>query len=295
VKRVQLAVIGGGLAGRLAAGRAVEHGVQTIRIDESWLHGGAIEDLEPDHAGFDYGRPHVVWGLFEDNVLGITSGSKSYELQAEQVILATGSTDLPCPFPGGSLPGVLSGRALFFLTFKMQVMPGRRFVVIGAGQDAAHAIWTIDHFGGEVVAQVLSHQLPTFRATGERGVETVEIDGERVNTDVVVVAIGRQPDIELALMAGCDIGFSEELGGFVPVLDEHLRTSHPAILAAGDAAGICSQEIAVQEGKFAGLCAAHALGLVDESEFAREQDWYVSKYGDRVNQHKAVAPSYVQV
>ena len=53
---------------------------------------------------------------------------------------------------------------------------------------------------------------------------------EEIKTDLVILAIGVKPDIELAREAGLTIG---KLGGIV--VDEHLRTNDPNIYAIGDA------------------------------------------------------------
>ncbi|HPF79776.1 FAD-dependent oxidoreductase [Nostocoides australiense] len=61
--------------------------------------------------------------------------------------------------------------------------------------------------------------------------EGVTLDGgERVAADLVVAAIGVQPDTQLARMAGLAVG---ERGGIV--VDEHCRTSDSAIFGVGDA------------------------------------------------------------
>jgi 3-phenylpropionate/trans-cinnamate dioxygenase ferredoxin reductase subunit len=54
-------------------------------------------------------------------------------------------------------------------------------------------------------------------------------DGERVDCDLVVVGVGVTPRTELAQRAGIEVG-----DGIV--VDEYLRTSRPAVFAAGDVA-----------------------------------------------------------
>ena len=77
-----------------------------------------------------------------------------------------------------------------------------------------------------------------------------------------------QPDIQLALMAECAAGYSEPLGGWVPGRTRDLVTSNVAILVAGDCAGLCSNDVAVAEGRLAGLSAALGLGYGSEAERA---------------------------
>jgi len=55
-------------------------------------------------------------------------------------------------------------------------------------------------------------------------------DATSVDADVVVMAVGARPDVDLAREAGLEIG---PRGGIV--VDTHMRTSAPDILAAGDA------------------------------------------------------------
>ncbi|MBN1362258.1 MAG: FAD-dependent oxidoreductase [Sedimentisphaerales bacterium] len=55
-------------------------------------------------------------------------------------------------------------------------------------------------------------------------------DGKRIETDLVVMAVGVRPEVTLARDAGLQLGGR---GGIV--VDEHMRTSDPAIYAVGDA------------------------------------------------------------
>jgi NADPH-dependent 2,4-dienoyl-CoA reductase/sulfur reductase-like enzyme/rhodanese-related sulfurtransferase len=74
---------------------------------------------------------------------------------------------------------------------------------------------------------------PVSRIVGERGravaVETA--DGRKVDVDLVLIAIGVRPNVELAREAGLAIGPTGAIA-----VDEHLRTSDPAIYAGGDCA-----------------------------------------------------------
>jgi sarcosine oxidase subunit alpha len=275
VKQVQVAVVGGGPAGRAAATAATSLGAEIITLDER--------------------EGSLAWGLFDGNVLGVVEGSTTYQLQADQVILATGSTDLPCPFPGGSLPGVFTSQAMRIMLSQWRVMPGKRYVVIGDGVDGDEITKEIESANGQVVARVLTNEASNLTAIGDRGIEAVEINGVHHEADVVVIELGRQPDIELALMAECAIGYSQELGGFVPLRDKDLRTTQPSILVAGDSAGICDSLTAVAEGRLAGVSAAKALGLIEDSILEEERMRYLEETGDRATLAMQVVPGYVQV
>jgi sarcosine oxidase subunit alpha len=302
VKRVQVAVVGGGDAAVAAAWAAATYGAETVNFDEAPKRGVQISsftakkfDEQSNESPIDVRLNSVVWGIFEERVLGVAGGSNSYQLQADQVILATGSTDLSCAFRGGSLPGVLTTRAIRSMLLDWSILPGRRFVVVGEGEDARQVDAEIEAKGGEIVARVKADEVDTLIARGTQGVESVELGGQRIQTDVVVVAVGRQPDVELALMAGCAVGYSEALGGFVPIRDDYLRTSRPGILVAGNAAGVCNHHVAMYEGHFAGTSAAHALGLIDDARLEQERRRYLDAIGDRVALAQQLVPSYTQV
>ncbi len=55
--------------------------------------------------------------------------------------------------------------------------------------------------------------------------------------------------------------YSEVRGGWVPEHDAHMCTSQPGIYVAGETAGIGGAEVAMAEGRLAGLAAVTDLGL----------------------------------
>ena len=61
--------------------------------------------------------------------------------------------------------------------------------------------------------------------------------------------------------------FVPELCGHVPVRDNQMRTSHPDIWVAGDAAGIEEASSAMVEGRLAGLGAARSLGKIADKDY----------------------------
>jgi thioredoxin reductase len=305
VNDVQIAVVGAGPAGLSASIAAANAGARVVLIDENRSLGGQlryrIADLpnldsplnrphrlaaalieEARNAGVDL-RPNVIaWGLFAGPALAVSGTTDSYQIEPEQTVLATGSTDLPFPFPGGSLPGVLTARAIQILLHVHRVLPGRRFAVIGAGTEAAEVCRDIATVGGTVAVRIDPHvhgQDPL--ADGTDGVRAITVAFERHEVDTIVVAVGRQPDAELALMAECEAGFAPALGGFVPLRDANLRTSISGILVAGDAAGTGDVATAIAEGRFAGVSAAAALGLISDATLDEARIAYTEATGDR--------------
>lgn len=287
---VEVAVVGGGPAGLSAAIAAARAGARVALLEENRSLGGqlryriaALPGLEPRvrfpsdlaesligearGAGVDLRPGAVAWGLFAGPVLAVSDGPSSSQIEPSQIVLATGSTDLPFPFLGGSLPGVLTARATQILLHVYRVLPSRRFAVVGTGTEADELCRDVVAAGGEIVVRIdpeLDGQ--DLAAEGAEGVRALTIAGNRYEVETIVVAIGRQPDAELALMADCEAGYDPRLGGLVPLRDADLRTSIPGILVAGDAAGVCNVATALAEGTFAGLSAAAALGLISEAD-----------------------------
>jgi thioredoxin reductase len=293
MNQVQLAVVGGGPAGLSAAIAAARAGVQVALYDENATLGGQLRYriLDGDtpltplsrsliadaiEAGVDLQLNANVWGVFADRVLGIAHPDRSEHLHAEQILLATGSTDRAYAFVGGSLPGVMTARGLQSMLHCARVRPGQRFAVIGTGSEAVEVARDIELSGGRVIVTVdPERDDPSLAAEGDDGVRALTVEGKRYDADIVVIAVGRQPDAELAMMAECACGYAQNLGGIVPVGDDHLRTSVDGIIVAGDAAGVGDLAVVLAEGTFAGMCAAHAIGVLAPDRFDEARAAYL--------------------
>jgi len=103
---------------------------------------------------------------------------------------------------------------------------------------------TVENALKERGTKVLTNK--TAQSIGGAGkVEYIEFsDGERLETDLVILGIGAVPNTELAQKAGLAIG--EQRGIKV---DEYMRTSDPNILTAGD----CAEKVSFFTGKPSGL------------------------------------------
>jgi len=284
MKSVDVAVVGAGPAGIAAALAAASSGARTALIDEQPNVGGSLRwriapivDL-PGVYGDLSGLPGVklaaaladrlsttqleittngvAWGWFEGNILGVLAAGEAYELQAGAIVIASGSTDRMAPFAGSTLPGVMTARAVLAFLHLHRVFPGRRFAVIGSGADAAEVAEAIATAGAEVV--VRADGVDGVRVRGDGRVEQIEVADATHSVDCVVVALGRQPDSELALQSLADNLLLAEAGGFVPLRSVDCETSISRLYVAGDAAGIVSDAEAFAEGQLAGLAAAGA-------------------------------------
>lgn len=290
MKSTDVAVVGAGPAGISAALAAAGSGAQVLLIDERGEIGGQLRwRLSPTISGVPgldlEGAPGpeiaralasriastanltaktgaVAWGLFENNVLGISRADGAEELQASAVVLATGSTDVTMPFPGWTLPGVMTSRAVQIFMHVHRVLPGRRWAILGDTPEAAELAEDIERAGGEIVVRLADQE--DIRASGANRLAHVESGNQVYEIDGLAIALGRQPDAELALQAIADVRFDWALGGYTALRDANGETTIPGLYIAGDAAGAGSIAEAVAEGRLAGLAAAEASAAAIE-------------------------------
>lgn len=287
----RIAVVGAGPAGLAAAAAAANAGAEVLLFEERAAPGGQllyrvqpIEAVEgapaerPEQigerlveevmrSGAELHTGALVAAAFSGNELLIVEGDEARKIKVDAVVVATGSTDLPYPFAGGTHPGVFSARALQILMNKWRVRPGKRFAIIGGGETAEELAIDILLAGGEVVWSGVA-PAPFLRAAGSEGVRSLRVGPQEFAVDVIVIAVGRQADPALATMVEAPMAFAAALGGLVPVVDRQMKTSVPGLYVAGDAAGAGSVAMAIAEGRVAGLAVAASFGLASEAEVA---------------------------
>lgn len=81
-------------------------------------------------------------------------------LLAQTVILAPGAHDRPVPFPGWTLPGVLTAGATLNLVKHQRLLPGRRFLLSGTGPLQLLLARHLLEAGGEVTAVLDANPFP---------------------------------------------------------------------------------------------------------------------------------------
>jgi len=342
-------VIGGGPAGMAAAIEAARSGLPCTLIDEARSLGGQIyrrpidplTPADPSALGDDFARgerlrteftaaANRIEVLLNTFVLDVSDGHDvmwaseraSGIIRAEQLVIAAGAYDRPIPFPGWTLPGVMTAGGVQVLIKTMQVKPGRRALVAGTGPLIVGVAKRLHEIGVEVVAVLeaasvswsravfpeewaewslvydtwrawdILHQagipvLPghtVFEARGSQQVQSaiygpvtpqdwrpLRHQAQSVDVDLIVCGFGFVPNTELTVLAGCRHQYCHELGGWMPVIDELVRTSVPGIFAAGDGAGVAGALVALEEGRVAGTTAAEQAGAItrDEAEKRR--------------------------
>ena len=330
VYETDLLVIGGGAAGLCAAAEAAGAGAN-VTVIESDLHPGG-QLVKQTHKFFgsrdEYAGTRgykiadilldeikalgdkvtircnsTVTGCYpEDNCWTVMEGEDDYyRIKAKKAVISTGAQEKILPFPNNDIPGVYGAGAVQTLMNVYGVVPGKKVVMVGAGNIGLIVSYQLTQAGVEVAAVVeampkiggywvhaakirrlgipilLRHTV--LEAIGDKTLEGVvisEIDdkfqpiGEpkKIDCDIICIAVGLTPTTELFWQAGCKMRFVPQLCGYVPFRDGGMRTSNPDIWVAGDASGIEEASAAMVEGRIAGFGAAKALGYkVNEEKF----------------------------
>lgn len=87
-----------------------------------------------------------------------------------------------------------------------------------------------------------------------------------VQADLVCLAGGLSPLAELSAAAGCDLAFVAELGGYMPVHGPFGQTTVPGVYVAGNATGVESAPVAIEQGALTGQAIALLLRGRGEDE-----------------------------
>lgn len=154
MKTTELAVIGAGPGGLSAAITAAQAGAQVTLLEEyhqpggQFLRGAHREDVVPaksktevlsrnllEHLSsqdIEVRTGTLVWGI-EGLRLALHSGRGTEWLAAKKIIIATGARELVMPFPGWTLPGVMTLGAAQILVKEHDVLPGKRILMAGSG------------------------------------------------------------------------------------------------------------------------------------------------------------------
>jgi NADPH-dependent 2,4-dienoyl-CoA reductase/sulfur reductase-like enzyme/rhodanese-related sulfurtransferase len=194
-------------------------------------------------------------------VLELDTGVEKH-LPYDTLVLATGASSIRPNLPGTDLARVFTLGTLddaLAMKDSLQNGTGKKAVVIGGGLIGLEVVEALvangygvsivelletplatlfDRDFGHLLKKLLAqHQVAFFG--GERVLEllgdaagnvaAVRTDMREIPADLVLLAVGVRPNVEIAREAGLDIG---PTGGIVT--DERMRTSDPHILAGGD-------------------------------------------------------------
>jgi len=327
---VDVLVVGAGPAGLCAAVESATQGASVLLVDENQCVGGQLikqthkffgskqeragtrgidiaKELETDVQKLQQeGKIQVmtdatVIGYYESEKkhrFGVVQRceyeSTLYDVRCDAAILACGAMENMLLFPGNDLPGVYGAGAVQTLMNVYGVKPGKRVLMVGAGNvglivsyqllqagiavdrvvEAAPVIGGYNVHAAKLrrcgVPIQTSHSIK--EVCGEKKVEgavVVQLDDhwkpikdseEYIKCDTICLAVGLTPSTRLLSQIGVQHEFIPEAGGYVALHDETMQTSVKGIYVAGDASGIEEASTAMIEGKIAGLAAAIQLG-----------------------------------
>lgn len=305
----ELAIVGSGPAGLGAAVEAGKRGVNCTLVDENLRAGGQLfkqihkffgsEKHFAGTRGFEIGQILLeqaekyskiilntpVIGLFEGNTLALKKRDHVIQVKSKKIIFATGASERVIKFPGWTLPGVMGAGAVQTMVNVHRVLPGERFLIVGAGNVGLIVGYQLLQAGAKVKAIVeatpkiggyyvhankirrlglpifTSHTVKAVRgsdhveeaAIAALNKEWEEIPGteKTIPVDVICLAVGLKPRIDLPLMAGCETLYFRELGGDVPIHNNNMETTQPGIYVIGDVSGIEEASTALEEGRLA--------------------------------------------
>ncbi|WP_371501267.1 FAD-dependent oxidoreductase [Kitasatospora sp. NBC_00374] len=186
--RYDLAVVGAGPGGLAAAVTAADHGLSVALIDAGPRPGGQYyRHPAPGLGAAHPERLHHGWSVFADlsarlrahtgqRRIGYLTGHHVWTaepgeywrlhatvgpgaedaavVEARAVLLATGAYERQLPFPGWTLPGVVTAGGAQAMLKAGLVLPGRRIVVAGSGPLLLAAASSLVAAGAEVPAIV---------------------------------------------------------------------------------------------------------------------------------------------
>lgn len=259
--------------------------------------------------------------------LRVQTSTGADTLSYGQLILATGARERLLPFPGWTLPGVTGAGGLQALAKGGYPVANKRVVVAGSGPLLLAAAATLKSSGAHVVAIIEQAPWPALlrfaaslpatpskamqalrlgvqlkgtdylhhshvrSAHGDGVLQSVQVQrGKRreldiLHCDYLACGYGLLPNLELAQALGCAI--TTQGGSAVVRTDDWQQTSIPGIYCAGEGTGIGGVDLALAEGRIAGMAATgHALHI--DAVFEQRRRW--KKFATRLARGFALRP-----
>jgi len=330
----EILIIGAGPAGLMAAIHAAQAGAQVLLAERSDRLGGQL--IKQTHKffgskaeyagerGIDIAAKLIaestklanitIWqnatvlGIYPDGVVTVSHEGVFNTIKPDKIIVATGASEKTMAFPNNDLPGIYGAGAVQTLMNVHGVLPGKRMLMVGAGNIGVIVGYQLLQSGVDVVGIVeaapqvggyfvhaaklqrngvpiyTSHSIKSAHGTTVlEGVTICQLDenwqriegsDQYIAVDGLCLAVGLSPLSELLWQAGCEMKFVNELGGYVAWRDANMKTTNPNIFIAGDVAGVEEASAAMVEGKIAGLYVAASLG---HETVSFKEDFQVAK------------------
>ncbi len=87
--------------------------------------------------------------------------------------------------------------------------------------------------------------------------------------DALAVGYGFVPNIEAPQLAGCDLEYAEDKGGWIVRVNDNLETSVKDIYAAGEITGVGGALKSINEGNITAVSILHKMELMAESDYVK--------------------------
>jgi dihydrolipoyl dehydrogenase len=270
-----------------------------VRVGEPQLDFGAANEWK---AGVVNQMTSGVASLFKANGVEWVKGSGTFrdantiaveggeDVTFKTCVIATGSFPLRPPIEGLDSPRCVDSEGLL-----AQTEVPRRLVVLGGGIIGAEFASIFNRFGSEVTviemldrlipqededaAKELAKQFQRRNVTLHLGKQCTKVEdsgseltvhfgeGETVQADLMLVAVGRGPTVEGLGLEQIGVEFDRRKG---IAADEHRRTTVPHIYAVGDCAGYWQlAHTAFREGEIAAENACGHDAIVDNRAVPR--------------------------
>jgi len=232
-----------------------------------------------------------VTGIY-GNHIGVSFVKGFCEYEVDAVIIATGASENAIKFINNDLPGIYGAGAVQTLMNVFKVKPAEKVLMIGSGNiglivsyqlmqagiSVEAIVEALPEIGGYLVhaSKVRRLGIPIITKhtiteaignedVGVTGAVIAEIDKnfnvikgtqKKLSVDTICLAVGLTPLSDLLEQAGCEMENVSELGGYVALRDEYLKTTKDNIFVCGDVSGIEEAVTATLEGRMAGLSAS---------------------------------------
>ena len=106
---------------------------------------------------------------------------------------------------------------------------------------------------------------------------TVQGSRKRYETQMLACGNGFIPNIELPQLAGCDLTYAEDKGGWIVEVNQSMETSIGGIFAAGEITGIAGGDKAYIEGRLAALSILKQFGKLNAKKHRFRQTALLAK------------------
>ena len=271
-------VAGGGPAGLAAAISAAQAGMSVMLVEHEHRLGGHLlwgsdhdrnvaAELEAQarSVGVEILVDSTVTGRYDDNWIAIAQRShpnvveRLIKARAKTLVVAAGLIERPYVFAGNDHVGVMLSGAVRRLINMYSVRPGHRAVVLTANKSGDAAIADLERVGVDVVAVVDARKEQTIAAAAgsPRKLKTVTLaNGSKINTDLLVTAVGWTAPTSLLNMAGDRPSYDPRAARFFPTrLPDN-------VIATGGIVGDGSLDELIEHGTNSGQLAAGRASLV---------------------------------